>query len=85
MPLVHRKHFYIICIFTSTLDLLGMGHYTKTDEFSESFQNGEGGRSFSFQKLIMQILNFKQGLLSMKLIQKSHFSVVLGMLFQQLY
>ena len=42
MPLVHRKHFYIICIFTSTLDLLGMGHYTKTDEFSESFQKGGG-------------------------------------------
>ena len=51
-PLIHSKYCWLIC--TSTCQ--GKGGATKSDEFSEKFQRGEGG-SFSIQKLILQILD----------------------------
>ena len=40
------------------VDDLGTDAHTKTDEFSEKFQRGGGG-SFSIQKFMLQILDFK--------------------------
>ena len=53
------------------------------DEFSEKCQRG-GGVIFNPKTYIADFGNFKQGFLSMKLIQKSDFRVQ-GMFFQQLY
>ena len=36
---------------------LGTGGVSKTDEFSEKFQRGGGGGSFSIQKFMLQILD----------------------------
>ena len=41
-----------------TLPFLGKGQANKTDEFSETFQRGWGGRSFSIQKFTLHILDF---------------------------
>ena len=43
--------------------------YTKSDEFSEKFQRGEGG--FSIQKFMLQILDPETGLLEHDIEEKS--------------
>ena len=53
---------------------LGKDGYTKTDEFLEKFQTGGGGH-FQSKNLYCRFWTFKQGFLSMKLIQKGHFRV----------
>ena len=63
---------------------LGKGGYTKSDEFSEKFQKGRGRVIFNPKIYIADFDNFKQGFLSMKLIQKSKIRVQ-GVFFQQLY
>ena len=63
---------------------LGKGRATKSDEFSEKCQMGEGG-IFNPKIYIANFGNFKQGYLSsMEFIQYSNFRVQ-GMSFQQLY
>ena len=51
--------------------MLGEGGCTKSDEFSEKFQRGVV--IFNPKVYIAGFENFKQGFLSMKLIQKSNF------------
>ena len=58
---------------------LGKGRATKSDEFSENWQGG--GFIFNPKNHIADVGNFKQGFLSIKLIQKSNFRVQ-GMFFQ---
>ena len=48
---------------------LGTGQATKTDEFSENFQRGEGF-IFNPKIYVADFWNFTQGFLSMELIQK---------------
>ena len=57
---------------------LGKGRATKSDEFSENWQGG--GFIFNPKNHIPDVGNFKQGFLSIKLIQKSNFRVQ-GMFF----
>ena len=57
---------------------LGRDGCTKSDEFSEKFQRG--GVIFNPKIYVADFGNFKQGFLSMKLIQKSNFRVQ-GMFF----
>ena len=59
---------------------LGKDGGTKSDEFSEKFQRGVGGVFFNPKIYVANFGNFKQGFLSMILIQNSNFRV-----FQQLY
>ena len=49
---------------------LGKGGATKSDEFLEKFQRGRGGVIFNPKIYVADFGNFKQGFLSMKLIQK---------------
>ena len=51
----------------------GKGPATKSDEFSEKCQMGEGGVIFNPKTYVVDFGNFKQGFLSMKLIQNSNF------------
>ena len=57
---------------------LGKGRATKSDEFSENWQGG--GFIFNPKNHIADVGNFKQGFLSIKMIQKSNFRVQ-GMFF----
>ena len=73
----------------NVFNLCGKDGCAKSDEFSEKFQRGKeggggGGCHFQSKKYVADFGNFKQGFLSMKLIQKSNFRVQ-GMFFQQLY
>ena len=61
---------------------LGKGPGTKSDEFSGKCQRG--GLIFNPKIYVADFGNFKQGFLSMNLIQNSNFRVQ-GMFFQQLY
>ena len=61
--------------------LLGTDGGTKLSEFSEKFQ---GGVIFNPKNYVADFGNFKQGFLSMKLIQTSNFRVQ-GMVFQRSY
>ena len=58
---------------------LGKGRATKSDGFSENWQGG--GFIFNPKNHIADVGNFKQGFLSIKMIQKSNFRVQ-GMFFQ---
>ena len=62
----------------------GKGPATKLDEFSEKCQKG-GGVIFKPKIYVADFGNFKQGFLSMKLIQKSNFRVQGMFFFQPLY
>ena len=59
--------------YTNVITVLGTGDTTKTDEFSEKLQR-DGGRGggviFNPKIYVADFGNFKQGFLSMKLIQK---------------
>ena len=52
--------------------VLGMPYITKTDEFSEKLRGG-GGVHFQSKNLYCKIWTFKQGFLTMKMIQKGLF------------
>ena len=62
---------------------LGKGRATKSDEFSENWQGG--GFIFNPKNHIADVGNFKQGFLSIKLIQKRNLGLRVCFLFQQLY
>ena len=62
----------------------GNGPATKSDEFLEKCQGG-GGVIFNPKTYIAEFQNFKQGFLSMKLIQKKCKFRAQGMFFQQSY
>ena len=55
---------------------LGKGPTTKSDEFLEKLERGKGGVIFNPKIYVADFGNFKQGFLSMKLIQKSNFRVL---------
>ena len=54
---------------------LGKDPATKSDEFLEKSKGGRGGVIFNPKIYVADFGNFKQGFLSMKLIQKSNFRV----------
>ena len=62
------------------IQYIGKDGATNSDEFSEKFQRGWGGVIFNPKIYIADFGNFKQGFLSMKLIQKSNIRVQ-GMFF----
>merc|ERR1712016_311641 len=58
--------------FRNNIPTLGTPSPSKTDEFSEKFQKGGGGH-FQSKNLYCKIWTFKQGYLTMKLIQRGLF------------